>query len=73
MNMNKMMIYLSDNQSIVDYMKETIENKLSRKYKMKHLAKDMGVSYAMLHRFLNDKAVGQKFFVQYFKFFCTKS
>jgi len=44
-------------------------DKITKRYKMKHLAEDIGVSYAMLHRFLNNKPVGQIFFVKWFEFF----
>jgi hypothetical protein len=68
--MNKrMMIYLSKNQNITDFMRLHILNTITKRYKIKHLAEDMGVSYAMMNRFINKKPVGQHFFVQWFEFF----
>jgi hypothetical protein len=45
------------------------KDKITKRYNISHLAEDLGVSYAMLHRFINKKPVGQKFFVKWFKFF----
>ena len=45
--------------------------KANKRYKLKHLAEDIGVSYAMMHRFVNKKNVGQEFFVKWFNFFLT--
>jgi hypothetical protein len=68
--MNKrMMIYLSKNQNITDFMRLHILNTITKRYKIKHLAEDMGVSYPMMNRFINKKPVGQHFFIQWFEFF----
>jgi hypothetical protein len=45
------------------------KDKITKRYNLSNLSEDMGVSYAMLHRFVNKKPVGQKFFVKWFKFF----
>ena len=46
-----------------------IKNTITKRYKIKHLAEDMDVSYAMMNRFINSKPVGQHFFVQWFEYF----
>jgi len=67
--MKSMTIYLSNGETLVDFMLKMTKDKITKRYKMKHLAEDIGVSYAMLHRFLNNKPVGQIFFVKWFDFF----
>jgi hypothetical protein len=65
----RMMIYLSENQNITDFMRLHIKNTITKRYKIKHLAEDMNVSYPMMNRFINSKPVGQHFFVQWFDYF----
>lgn len=67
--MKQMTIYLSDEKTILDFMLKMTNDKFNKRYNARHLAEDMDVSYAMLNRFLNQKPVGQKFFVNWFKFF----
>jgi len=69
--MKSMTIYLSDGENLTDFMLKMTTDKLNKRYKMKHLAEDIGVSYAMMHRFVNKKKVGQEFFVKWFNFFLT--
>jgi len=64
-----MTIYLSNDETLIDFMLKMTKDKITKRYNLSNLAEDTGVSYAMLHRFVNKKAVGQKFFVKWFKFF----
>ena len=67
--MKSMTIYLSNDETLIDFMLKMTKDKISKRYNITHLAEDMDVSYAMFHRFINKKPVGQKFFVKWFKFF----
>jgi len=69
--MKTLTIYLSDKSTIVDFMRTTIEGKLSSRYKMTHLAEDMKVSYSMLYRFMRGRQVGEEFFVKFFQHFSS--
>jgi hypothetical protein len=67
--MKSMTIYLSNDETLIDFMLKMTKDKITKRYNLSNLSEDMGVSYAMLHRFVNKKPVGQKFFVKWFKFF----
>jgi hypothetical protein len=67
--MKSMTIYLSNDKTILDFMLKMTTDKFNKRYNSRHLAEDMNVSYAMLNRFLNGRPVGQKFFINWFKFF----
>lgn len=67
--MKTMTIYLSNDSTIVDFMRTTTSSHLSSRYKMTHLAEDMKVSYSMLYRFMRGRPVGEEFFVAWFAHF----
>lgn len=67
--MKSMTIYLTNYETLIDFMMKMTNDKFNKRYNARHLAEDMKVSYAMLNRFLNRRPVGQKFFVNWFKFF----
>ena len=66
-----MMIYLSIDQSISDFMRKEINSRLCKRYKLTHVAEDMGVNYAKLYRFMRGKnttsEIYDRFFVLYLK------
>ena len=66
--MKSMTIYLSDGENIRDFICKELESLLVRRYKMTHMAEDMGVNYSMLYRFMNGKSVGEEFYIQAFKY-----
>jgi hypothetical protein len=67
--MKTMTIYLSNDANVVDWMRKMTTSRLDKRYKMTHLAEDMKVNYSMLYRFMNEKPVGQEFFIAWFKYF----
>ena len=63
-----MTIYLSDGEDVRDFIRKELESLLNRRYKMTHMAEDMGISYSMLHRFMNGGGVGDDLYIQAFKY-----
>jgi hypothetical protein len=68
-----MMIYLSDDQQISDWMRKEISGMLNKRYKLTHLSEDMGVNYAMLYRFMRGKNVGGEFYDSFFRVYLTSN
>ena len=66
--MKSMTIYLSDGENIREFIQRELDSLLVRRYKMTHMAEDMGVSYSMLYRFMNGKSVGEEFYIKAFKY-----
>lgn len=66
--MKSMTIYLSDGENIRDFIRKELESLLVRRYKMTHMAEDMGVNYSMLYRFMKGDSVGEEFYIQAFKY-----
>ncbi len=64
-------IYLSNQQSLSDWIRKEINSRLCKRYKLTHLAEDMGVNYAKLYRFMRGKnttsEIYDRFFVLYLK------
>ena len=67
--MKTMTIYLSNDTNVVEWMRLMTTSRLNKRYKMTHLAEDMKVKYSMLYRFMNEKPVGQEFFIAWFNYF----
>lgn len=66
--MQSMMIYLSDGEDVRDFIRKELESLLTKRYKMTHMAEDMGLNYSMLYRFMNGKSVSEDFYIQAFKY-----
>lgn len=66
--MKSMTIYLSDGENIRDFIRKELESLLVRRYKMTHMAEDIGVNYSMLYRFMNGKSVSEEFYIKAFKY-----
>ena len=66
-----MTIFLSDEGNLSDWIRKEINMKLCKRYKLTHLAEDMGVNYAKLYRFMRGKnttsEIYDNFFVLYLK------
>ena len=63
-----MMIYLSDGEDVRDFIRKELESLLTKRYKMTHMAEDMGLNYSMLYRFMSGKSVSEEFYIQAFKY-----
>jgi len=63
-----MTIYLSDGEDVRDFIRKELESLLNRRYKMTHMAEDMGLNYSMLYRFMKGESVSEDFYVQCFKY-----
>lgn len=66
--MQSMTIYLSDGEDVRDFIRKELESLLTKRYKMTHMAEDMGLNYSMLYRFMNGKSVSEDFYIQAFKY-----
>jgi hypothetical protein len=67
-----MTIYLSDNQNVSDWMRKEMNSILSKRYKMTHLADDMGVHYAKLYRFIKGDNVGSELYDAFFSLYLKR-
>lgn len=65
-------IYLSDNQELSDWMRKEINSTLCKRYKLTHLAEDMGVNYAKLYRFMRGKNVGTELYDSFFRVYLKR-
>ena len=50
---------------------KTLSSWISKRYKQTHMAEDMGVSDAVLSRFMNGHSVNENFIKKWFDFFVT--
>lgn len=66
-----MTIFLSDEGNLSDWIRKEINSRLCKRYKLTHLAEDMGVNYAKLYRFMRGKnttsEIYDSFFVLYLR------
>jgi uncharacterized protein YcnI len=65
------MIYLSEQQSISDFIRKEINSRLCKRYKLTHVAEDIGVNYAKLYRFMRGGNVGTEFYDNFFKVYLS--
>jgi hypothetical protein len=63
-----MTIYLSDGENIRDFIDKELRSRLSKRYRMTHLAEDMNLNYYTLTRFMKGNGVGDEFYIQAFNF-----
>ena len=71
--MRAVTIYLSDHQAISDWMRKEIKLKLSKRYKLTHLAEDMGVNYAKLYRFMQGRNVTTEIYDSFFRVYLRQN
>ena len=67
-NINK---YIDSDKTLSSWMREESMSLLSKRYTQTHMAEDIGVSDAVLSRFLNGHSVNEKFISKWFEFFVT--
>ena len=66
--MKSMTIFLSDGENIREFIQRELDSRLTKRYKMTHMAEDMDISYSMLHRFMNGGGVGDELYIKAFKY-----
>ena len=66
--MKSMTIYLSDGETIREFIQHELDSLLVKRYKMTHMAEDMSVNYSMLYRFMKGESVSEEFYIQAFKY-----
>lgn len=66
--MKSMTIYLSDGENIRDFIHKELESRLSKRYRMTHMAEDMTLPYHQLTRFMKGEGVGDEFYIKAFNY-----
>ncbi len=61
-------VYIKDGETLTDSIRAELFDKLSRRYKVVHLAEDVGVDKFQMYRFMYGKEVTGKFYDKVFKF-----
>jgi len=61
------MIFLSNDQTIRDFMVKETKSKINSRYKLSHFAEDIGVSYHSMWRFTKGEAVNEQFYIKWWK------
>jgi predicted transcriptional regulator len=71
--MTDLNINLNDHKTLTAWMRSESKKMLSKRYKQTHMAEDMGVSDAMMSRFMRGHPVNEKFINKWFDFFVSSS
>ena len=61
-------VYIKDGETLTDSIRAELFDKLSRRYKVVHLAEDVGVVKFQMYRFMHGQEVTGKFYDKVFKF-----
>jgi hypothetical protein len=61
-------VYIKDDETFTDSVRGELRDKLSRRYKIVHLAEDVGVDKFQMYRFMYGKEVTGKFYDKVFKY-----
>ena len=61
-------VYIKDGETLTDSIRAELFDKLSRRYKVVHLAEDVGVDKFQMYRFMHGNEVTGKFYDKVFKF-----
>jgi hypothetical protein len=61
-------VYIKDDETLTDSIRRELNDKLSRRYKIVHLAEDVGVDKFQMYRFMHGQEVTGKFYDKVFKF-----
>jgi hypothetical protein len=64
----KMTVCLSDGEQLTDWMIRQVKERCRDRYRLINLAKDTGLKYNQLWRFMNGHQVNQQFINDLFKF-----
>ena len=61
-------VYIKDGETFTESIRRELNDKLSRRYKIVHLAEDVGVDKFQMYRFMYGKEVTGKFYDKVFKY-----
>jgi hypothetical protein len=61
-------VYIKDDETFTESLRGELRDKLSRRYKIVHLAEDVGVDKFQMYRFMYGKEVTGKFYDKVFKY-----
>ena len=61
-------VYLNTGQTLTDWMRQELKDRLTTRYKAVHMAEDIGVVNATLHRFLQGGEARGKFYDKVFNY-----
>lgn len=61
-------VYLKDNQTLTDWVRAELKDKISNRNRAVHMAEDMGVTNITLHRFLHGRPVQTEFYDKAFNY-----
>lgn len=61
-------VYLNTGQTLTDWMRQELKDKLSTRYKILHMAEDIGVDKFQMYRFMHGKEVKGIFYDKAFKY-----
>ena len=61
-------VYIKDDETLTDSIRRELNDKLSRRYKVVHMAEDVGVDKFQMYRFMHGQEVTGKFYDKVFKF-----
>ena len=61
-------IYIKDGETLTDSIRAELFDKLSRRYKVVHMAEDVGVDKFQMYRFMHGQEVTGKFYDKVFKY-----
>ena len=61
-------VYLKEGQTLTDWIRSELRDKLSNRNRVVHMAEDIGVVNATLHRFIHGKSVKSEFYDKAFKY-----
>jgi predicted transcriptional regulator len=65
-------VFLNLDESFTEWLRRELKDQLSNRYKIVHLAEDMGVPNITLYRFLHGKEVRTPFYDSAFKYLVKK-
>ena len=61
-------VYIKDDETLTDSIRRELNDKLSRRYKIVHMAEDVGVDKFQMYRFMHGQEVTGKFYDKVFKY-----
>ena len=61
-------VYIKDDETLTDSIRRELNDKLSRRYKVVHMAEDVGVDKFQMYRFMHGQEVTGKFYDKVFKY-----
>ena len=65
---NKIIVSLEKGQTFTDWLRTELKSLLNKRYRAVHMAEDIGVINATLHRFLHDGEARGTFYDKVFKY-----